>query len=207
MSKLVIINGSSGAGKTYFLENISNIENTEHDLVAIKKFTTRSPRGSENMETSCDLHFHCERLKIESMKYHYQFKDEWYGFDETEIEDVLGKGKYPCIIIRNYPVLIDLRKHYGKQSLAFYIQGAYSGGDLESLLLRQGRSKQAAREAVINEKLNFNEYYHYMTQDLFDDMHLFDAFIINYYDERFLGQFEYHIRVDKKRHSMEVRGK
>jgi len=173
-------------------------------LVAIKKHTTRSPRNNEGVDVSCDLYFCCEKSKILSMKYYYQFKDEWYGIDETEIEKVLRNDKYPCLIIRDYPVLIKLRKDYGKKSLAFYIQGVYSGSDLESLLLRQGRSKVDAREAVISNKTNFDMYYHYMTQDLFDDMNLFDAFIINYYDERFLGQFEYHIKVDKKSQSVEV---
>ena len=204
MSKLVIINGASGAGKSFLLEQISSME---HDLVAVKKLTTRSPRINEDVNKSCDLQFCCSEKKIKAMKYHYQFKNEWYGIDETEIEKVLNKGKYPCIIIRDYPVLIKLRNNYGKRSLAFYIQGVYSGGDLESLLRKQGRSEQDIIEAVNTNKLNFNMYYQYMIQDLFEEMDLFDAFIINYYDEKFLGQFEHHIKIDRKRQFMEVQGK
>lgn len=199
MSKLVIINGASGAGKTYLLEQISQMD---HDLVAIKKYTTRCPRGNENPKTACDLHFYSDESKIKSMEFSYEFKNEWYGIDKAEIENALRKGKYPSVIIRDYPTLIKLRETYGTRSLAFYIQGAFSGRDLNSLLRKQGRSRKEAKEAVKRNKLNFDMYYHYMTQDLFDDMNLFDAFIVNYYDEKFLGQFEYHLKSDRKRQAI-----
>ena len=201
MSKLVIINGASGAGKTYLLEQISQIE---HDLVAVKKYTTRSPRNNENPKKACDLHFNHSEKAIRDMQYHYCFKGEWYGIDSSDIMSTMYKGKYPCVIIRDYPILIKLREHFGRRSLAFYIQGAFSGEDLKQVLRKQGRNNKEIEEAVETNKTNFDMYFHYMTQDLFDDIDLFDAFIINYYDEKFLQQFEYHIKVDRKRVMLEA---
>ena len=185
---------------------LEQISKGHHDLIAIKKYTTRPPRHNETISTACDLHFLCAESDIKKMEIHYQFKEHWYGIDLSEIESVLEAGKYPCLIIRDYPVLIKLRRTYGKRSLTFYIQGAYSCCcDLGLLLRNQGRSENDIQAALDTNKTNFDEYYYHMTQDMFDDIHLFDAFIINYYDEKFLGQFEYHLKVDKKGKSIEER--
>ena len=201
MPKLIIINGASGAGKTFLLEKITNPAHS--DMVAIKKYTTRSPRDDNEKIEAHDLIFSQSVDYIKSLTYKYPFKDEWYGIDEKDITNAPNKGKYPCVILRDYPTITTLRAKYDENSLAYYIQGVYSGNDLKQLLLKQGRSENEADSAVARNQENFDQYYTHLTKDFFEDKNLFDGIIINYYNETFIGQFNYYLKRDKKNNAKE----
>ena len=188
MPKLIIINGASGAGKTFLLEQIST---QDKEMVAIKKYTTRKPREYENPNTSNDLYFGCTVEQVQEKKYSYPFKGHWYGIDSHEIDEMLARGKYPMVIVRDYPTIVSLKHDYGDDTLSFYIQGAYSGSELRKLLVDQGREMESVLDDIEKNKTNFDEYYKYLKQDLFD------RFIFNYYDDSFLGQVEYFLEKDK----------
>ena len=57
MARLIIVAGASGAGKTFMLLQLSGYRD---DIIAIKKYTTRSARKGEPKEESIDLKFNCK---------------------------------------------------------------------------------------------------------------------------------------------------
>ncbi|MDR0889965.1 MAG: hypothetical protein LBM28_04885 [Oscillospiraceae bacterium] len=192
MPKLIIINGASGAGKTYLLETISHKDSS---MSPIKKLTTRKPRSYESIGSSPDLYFASVESDIKALEYSYEFNGEWYGISKTHIDDALIAGKYPLVIVRDYPTITKLISDYPKQSLAFYIQGIYSDSKLKIKLLDQGRDSTDVEENIRRNKTNFDLYIEYLQKDLFDRC------IFNYYDDTFLKQMEYFVEKDRKSES------
>ncbi|MCL2088869.1 MAG: hypothetical protein FWH14_05260 [Oscillospiraceae bacterium] len=188
MSKLIILNGASGAGKTFLLEQISMLNKK---MTPIKKYTTRKPRDYEDTDESKDLFFNSTKEQIQRCKYWYLFRNESYGIKKKHIDEALENGKHPIVIIRDYPTIIDLKRDYS-DTLTFYIQGAYSNNDLKKLLINQGRNNKDVEDSIVRNKKNFDEYIKYLQEDVFDHM------LLNYYDETFMTQVEYFLEKDIK---------
>ena len=185
MSKLIILNGASGAGKTFLLEKISH---AHEKMAPVKKLTTRTPREYEGANTSEDLIFNCDEKEIDNCKYNYSFNNEGYGIMEKDIEGALKNQKYPVVIVRDYPTIIALKKQY--KSLTFYIQSVYNVNELKMRLINQGRNKVDVSKSIEKNKKNFDDYIKYLRQDIFDRI------IVNYYDDTFMQQVEYFLEKD-----------
>jgi len=182
MSKVIIINGASGAGKSFLLEKTSDEEN----MVPIRKYTTRKPRTYEDMGSK-DLYLACTEEQIEECDYKYEFRNELYGIKKEDIDDVIKQNKSPIVIIRDYPTIMTMKEDY-KKTVTIYVQGAYSGVDLKEILLEQGRKVEDIKESLKRNKSNFKDYIKYLHEDVFDCM------IVNYYDDTYMQQVKYFLQ-------------
>lgn len=175
---LVIINGASGAGKTYLLEHLGEIKGCGY--VPIKKYTTRCRRTFES-EFSTDLIFNCSETDIKQYKYHYMYKGEWYGIDHLEIEDCVLKHQIPVVIVRSFQIIHKLQRDF-ENTISIFVIGA-CGDTLREQLLRQGRSNQEIESS--------NEDLASIIREYVENQALIDQCIINcLYDKKmYLQQF------------------
>lgn len=131
---LVLINGASGAGKTFLLERLHRLQG--YNYVPIKKYTTRSRRVFET-DQAVDLVYDCEETEIKNLVYNYPYKGEWYGIDKTEILHEMNHGNIPVIIVRSFEIIHKIKEDFDDVRV-FFIVGA-SGATLKEKLLQQGR--------------------------------------------------------------------
>jgi len=181
--KLIILNGASGSGKTFAMEKMSEV--SEY-LQPIKKFTTRSPRSHENVDTSVDLVFDVLRSEIQKCKYYYTYFNEDYGICASEIDKTINIGKSPVVIIRDYNTIVSLQKDY-KDSIVFYIHSAYTGQELVKILKEHGRDDIDADVRRVREIENFADYIRHLHLDLFH------YHVYNYYDDSFVFQMKHYL--------------
>lgn len=169
---IVLINGASGAGKTFLLERLIALKG--HNFVPLKKYTTRSKRKFENNITSADLIYNCDKSQIESLTYHYLHKNEFYGIDALEITQIIDGGHVPVIIVRSFEIIQRIKEDFDDVKV-FFIMGAY-GETLKQKLLSQGRSadeveaSQDGVEKIIHECVeNIDVIDHCILNCLYDE--------------------------------------
>ena len=182
MPKLIIVNGTSGSGKTHMLETVASMYK---NIVPIRKYTTRAERPYEDETLSKSLIFNCDINNITSCDFFYQFKKEFYGIKKSDMELTLTHGLNPIIIVRDFPTIIKLKSEY-KDNLTFYIHSAYTGDTLINYLESKGRTN--VKENIAMNKDTFYQYVEHLSQEIFDHI------IINNYDETFLKQIKYYLR-------------
>ena len=172
---IVVINGLSGAGKTFLLEKLCCEKN--HNFLPIKKYTTRNKRCYEKTCESVDLVFNCTESQTKSFKYNYMYKNEWYGIDKAELESALEKGLIPVVIIRSFETIREIKKDFDDVRVIFLI--GESGQDLQKILKKQGRNLSEYDD----EKNDLSK----MVDDYTNNVDIINNCILNYlYDEKFL---------------------
>ena len=181
--KLIILNGASGSGKTFAMEQMSEVSPR---IQPIKKYTTRKPRSYEDEKSSIDLIFNVKSSAVRKFKYHYKYFYEDYGIDANEIETSLKSGKSPVVIVRDYDVIIQLLKDYPK-AIVIYIHSACTGEELIRVLKEKGREDIDAEDRRIRELENFAQYIEYL------DKELVDYHVYNYYNDSFIYQMKYYL--------------
>ena len=150
---VILINGASGAGKTFLLEQLGTLKG--HNYVPLKKYTTRSKRAFETSGISPDLIYNCTEAEIGALVYHYSYKEELYGVDQAEILNEVNNGHVPVIIVRSFDVIRRIKRDFGKVKV-FFIVGAV-GDSLKERLRLQGRdskdidASEAGVESMIRE--------------------------------------------------------
>lgn len=180
---LIIINGASGAGKTFLLENLHKLHNPR--LIPIRKYTTRSTRGFEDENHSIDLIYNCTESTINSLGYHYTHNKHLYDIDKSELNDEIQKGNIPVIIIRSFETIEEIQHDFSDTKVIFII-GA-TGETLEKHLNSQGRSE--------TECSTLSSTHLAIVKDYVTNMNMIDGCIINclYNEDLFLKQFEHFI--------------
>ena len=131
---LIILVGGSGAGKSFLLSRIKDIniqfrreasqqqkEKYPEDkypldnfpYCVIKKYTTRSPRSSEKNGTS-DLRFNATDIDFEKCgeTFRYSYGAHVYGLDCREIETALREHRSPIVIVRDYSIVKFLKEKF-----------------------------------------------------------------------------------------------
>src|SRR6185436_6324039 len=111
MNKLIIVAGASGAGKSFLLQQMNEIDS---NIVPIKKLSTRNPRPYEAKPGSeVDLIFNCTTDEIKrKCQYIYKYEKETYGIRKSEIDSALSHGKMPFVIVRDCQEILELKKDY-----------------------------------------------------------------------------------------------
>ena len=182
---LIIINGASGAGKTFLLGNLHKLKNRK--LIAIKKYTTRNIRTFESAINSVDLIYNCAESDINALDYHYIYNQHLYGIDKKEITNEIESGNIPVIIIRSFEIINKIRQDFPNTKVLFVI-GA-TGETLERKLDLQGRT---CDECAALKKNHCD-----IVKDYLDNIDIIDGCIINclYDEDLLLKQFEYFLAV------------
>lgn len=172
---IIVINGPSGAGKTFLLEKLNC--NKNHNYLPIKKYTTRNKRCYEKRCESVDLVFNCDESWTKSFEYNYEYKNEWYGIDKKELENALEKGLTPVVIIRSFETIREIKNDFEDVRVIFLI--GESGQELKDILQKQGRNLSEYKD----EKSDLNK----MIDDYTKNIDIINNCILNFlYDEQFL---------------------
>lgn len=180
MARLIVVAGASGAGKTFMLTQLANYRD---DIIPIKKYTTRSARICEPEEETIDLRLKQETKEVKKCKYTYHYCGKFYGIKKEDIDIVLKKNRNPIVIVANCNTIDKIKRDYS-DALFFYVHSALSGEDLKEQLLKYGDPVEV-EERMRRQKNGFIDYIQHMNK------HLFDNFLVNYYDETFLQQIEF----------------
>lgn len=166
MSRLIIVAGASGAGKSFLLENARRLDKT---IIPVRKLTTRSPRPYEDtrMQEFLDLHFSQNIDQVTQCDYKYRYGEHWYGVEQTEIDRKLSLGLNPVVIIRNCETILQIKRDY-PNALVLYLQCALSGRDLREKLAKQGRADIDIEERMTRLQTDFHDYVRHLRWNIFD---------------------------------------
>lgn len=180
MPRLIIVAGSSGAGKTFILSKLSNYRN---DIVTIRKYTTRGPRKVESDDETIDLRLSCAEDRIRDCEYTYRYCENSYGVRKSEIDKVLRAYKNPILIVASCNTIQKLKRDY-PNALILYVHSGLSGGDLEEQL-KKYNDPIDVKERMRRQRNGYNDYMQHIAN------HFFDYVLINFFDDTFLQQVEY----------------
>ncbi len=179
MSRLIIVGGASGAGKSFLLQNIALLDLT---VVVVRKLTTRKPRPYESASGPVeDLELSTPLASVKQCDYVYQYGKDWYGARRQDIKQVLLAGKNPILIVRNCRTIHKIL-HDFPGALVVYLQSGLSGDDLKEKLLEQGRQDIDIDERMRRNLADFNEYVRHI--------YLFRHVLINFFDDLLLDQMQ-----------------
>ena len=181
MSTLFVIAGSSGAGKTFLLDNVSRIS---EKLIIVNKKTTRDIRVQEkNLNLAkYDLQFDFSSEEVCKSDFHYSFRNKWYGLNRADIDTVFLKGKSPIFVLRRVSAIIALQQAYSGRVKSILCQSCFTKEELIDYLLKKGNPISEVKDRILSkheEECN-NEYRL--------NKNLFDCTIINHYDSKFIEE-------------------
>ena len=179
MSRLIIVAGASGAGKTFMLTELSRYRS---DIVPIKKYTTRGPRKNEPKKETIDLHLCCTDEEVQECEYKYPFDGHHYGIRREEINDLLHKSKNPIVIVANCNTILKMKKDY-PNAIIMFVHSGLSGEDLKEQLIKYNDPLDVD-ERMKRHKNSYNDYLKHMSQGLFDYV------LVNYFDHTFIEQID-----------------
>lgn len=192
MKRLIIIAGASGAGKSFLLQQMSEIDS---NIVPVKKLSTRSPREYEKKSgAEIDLLFDCTNEQIKECKYKYRYENNSYGILKEDIENALDHNNIPFVIVRDCEEIIELKKDY-KDALVLYLQAGLSGDDLANILKKQGRDEIDINTRDERSKKDHSQYVRYPE--------LFDYTLVNYFEsDSLIEHFKSILRIEKGKYSI-----
>ena len=190
MNHLVVIVGGTGAGKTFILSRIADINkaflkdegkddsfSNDYPYSIVKKYTTRSPRLSEK-DGATDLYCNATVDDFEKCgKYVYTYGNHSYGIDCEEIDKKLSSGQSPVVIVRDFRIVELLKQRYNCV-IDIYCKSGLSRKDLAEVLKKNG----AQDDEVL---ARMNNIVHDDNQWLYSNNRFYD-YIVNRYDESFI---------------------
>ncbi len=162
---LIILNGTSGAGKTFLLNNLHSINNC---FVPIKEFTTRARRDYEDV-SAVDLVFSCSESYIKSCAIQYRYKNEYYGLDYNQIAAEICKGHIPVVIIHSFQTIREMKRIFSNVITVFVF--GLTGVNLKQRLLEQGRSESQIQASIDSRQATL--------EDLENNIDIVDEYIYN----------------------------
>lgn len=169
---IIIINGASGAGKTFLLSKLHILDG--YNFVPLKKYTTRSRRVFEDAPMSVDLVYDCDEAYIKSLAYNYSYKGELYGISQEEILNEIERGNIPVIIVRSFELIHKIKQELDDVKVLFIV-GA-TGDNLKQKLALQGRPEKdinvsdAGVDIITREYIeNIDDVDHCIINSLYDE--------------------------------------
>lgn len=189
MNHLVIIVGGTGAGKSFILSKIVDINKTfndgsdgskpqsEYPYCVVKKYTTRPLRANES-EGSTDLFCNAMPADFEKCgKFVYTYGSHCYGIDCEEIDKKLANDQSPIVIVRDFRIVELLKQRYNC-AIDIYCKSGLSQDDLKVMLRKNGASNDEITARM-------NNIVHDDNQWLYSNNKFYD-YIVNRYDENFI---------------------
>lgn len=174
MSKIFIISGGSGAGKTYLLRNIDKISK---ELKIVQKITSRERRTGEK---EYDLKFGFSEEDVKKCDFYYQHREKWYGINKKDIDDVIKNGQCPIFVVRRVSSIIDLKKIYPGAVNTILFKSSLTKEELSNYLSHDGTPLQE-----IDKRL-FSKYEDECRTEYEQNSDVFDYTVVNNYDEEFI---------------------
>jgi len=187
MARLIIVSGASGAGKSFVLQELGNINSLKAE--PLRKLTTRGSRNESeikaNEKGTLDLVLNCSRSEINNLcsPYVYHYCGHHYGIKKTDIDEAIAKGLSPVVIVAKCSTVKTIKKDY-PNALVLYVQNVLSGEDLKGVLLK-GSDPLEVEERMERQKESFEDYVSHIEEKLFDYV------LINNFSDQFKSQINY----------------
>lgn len=175
MAKLIMLAGNSGVGKTYIIQHFPCLTN---DIAVVSKKTTRKPRDYEPKDRTVELIFSTPEEEILSMDYHYQYRDDFYGFNKKDITDVLTRGTSAILVVRRIDCMRKLKLQF-PDTLSILVKAD------ESRVVKAELERFGIKKPEIDQRLN-KKYEMELEQEYDENMDVFNWIVYNYYDNKFL---------------------
>ena len=188
MQRLVIISGASGAGKSYLVEQAAQLLPS---LQVIKKLTTRPARPDEESPSTWSSSVRARRWTPATL---YTSTISIPTACRRDIAEALQRGRSPLLIVRNGRTVEELLRSY-PDALVLYMQTAISGRDLKKKLAQLGRKDPGLGKRVRRSRQDLDQYVLYMD--------LYNAVLINVFDESLLEQLRKALRRPTLRRTFE----
>ena len=179
MARLIIVSGASGAGKTFLLEQLNRLN---REIIPIKKYTTRSARATEPLDTSFDLIFSCSDEEVHNCDYNYIYCEHNYGINKKDIDSVLTSGNSPIVIVARFSTIANIKNDY-KNALVLYVQNVLSSTDLQKELVQRG-DLIGVEERIRRQRNSLNDYIQNIEKKLINYV------IINDFTDTFMLQVQ-----------------
>jgi len=123
--RLYILSGASGCGKTSLLNSIAALHQDEIDPItrAIRapKFSEREVRKKEG---EIDDITHVPEIHLGEFDVAYVINNVKYGIKLKPIEDLLGKGLNPFIVLSDFRIVRQIKNVFGNQAKSLYVSSA-----------------------------------------------------------------------------------
>lgn len=189
MGRLIILAGGSGAGKSFILSKINEINDrvarqtgSTEKYIVVKKYSTRPRRKNESASNS-DILFDEDPDWIQrNQNEHflkYPYGNYIYGIDCAKIDSILSDRNNPIVIVRDISTIEKLKNKYSGV-IDLYCTTAYSGDNLKEKLLQNGCTEEEVEERIANSEQDKNQCYY--SPNVFYDV------VRNWYDDEFLNQ-------------------
>jgi len=185
MSRLIIIAGATGAGKSYLIREISESRN---DIQVIRKVSTRHSRKNEIGNLKADLKLESSVQEVLKCDYTYNYCNNKYGIRKKDIDDVLHSNRNPVLIVASFDTISLIKNDY-KDALVFYVHTGLSGEDLRRHL-EEERDDIELEERMRREVSVFNDYMRHTHE------RLVDYFLINRFNSDLMDAVNHILHVE-----------
>lgn len=141
--------------------------------------TTRKPRITESKISNYEFVFDSAKEAVLQCEYYYYFRDNLYGFNLSEISDLLERGKIPVIVIRKIGEINYLKTKY-QNAVAILCKSKFDNERLAEYLQSKGDTEEECQNRLfsLDEKMLEKEYER--------DIGIFDFILENEYNLTFL---------------------
>ena len=133
-SRLYIITGASGCGKTTLMNSIASVDE-EHLDPAIRAI--RAPKYSERparkVAGEIDDVTHVPAIELGEFDIAYIINNVKYGIKLKSLESLLQKGFNPFIILSDFRVVRQLKERFGNQASTLYVSSAIDADRLRRI--------------------------------------------------------------------------
>lgn len=175
-NRIYILSGGSGSGKTELLNAM--LKKNPESAIAPPKYSNRKKRDEND-----DIH----TVRVSSFNkpeytFVYSVNNNIYGFKAKEIIDCLKNGKNVFVIISDFRVIEEFKKHFGSLVSVIYIFRSMTEEELTAIL--NERKKENKKEQANNttndteDKIRKNRLY--LTQRQYvENISLFNHVILN----------------------------
>ncbi|CAD6494277.1 MAG: Guanylate kinase [Candidatus Argoarchaeum ethanivorans] len=174
-SRLYIISGSSGSGKTELLDLIQNQATSK--AVLAPKYSTRNERKGEFDDIR-----HVDRIDDEEYTFVYPMNNYTYGIKAEEITDLLGRGYNVFIILSDLRIVEEVKQFFGSIAVSLYIFRNLSADQLEKVLeereMARGINPVDTVPLERQRQTRLNRLY-FIQRKYVDNITLFDHIILN----------------------------
>ena len=176
-NKIYILSGGSGAGKTVLLNAM--LEKNPDTSITPQKYSDREKRNQDDDIKTIAI----DDFNKEDYTFVYSMNNNFYGFKAIDIIDCLKKGKNVFIIISDFRIIEEIKKHFGSLVTVIYIFRNMSERELNKILeTRNKQNEDVNRQTDISKdtenKIRKNRLYSIQKQYV-ENIALFDHVILN----------------------------
>jgi guanylate kinase len=172
-SRIYILSGGSGAGKT---ELLNSVLSANSNYITIPKYSDRKKRSVDDDVFTIDI----EDFNKEEFTFVYSMNNNIYGFKAKDVIEQLKVGKNVFVIVSDLRIIEEFKKHFGTLVSVIYIFRNMSEEELADILNKR-KSTNLDHDNISEDtesKIRKNRLYLIQRQYV-ENIALFDHVILN----------------------------